>query len=85
MNKYRNQPEKNFIQHFSVKVNSHARRIGHVACIGVIRKAHNILVKKSEGRTQLKRPGCYEQDNIKMHIRCRSLDWIHMAQNRNQG
>jgi len=50
MNKYNKLQKNNFIHHFSVKLNTQVR-IEHVARIGVIRKAHSILVKKSEDRT----------------------------------
>jgi hypothetical protein len=49
-----------------------ARRMrwaGHVACMGEVRGAYNILVGKPEGRRPLGRPRCRWEDNIKMDLR----------------
>jgi hypothetical protein len=40
----------------------------HVACMGEMRNAYNILVGKSEGKNPLKRPRRKWEDNIKMHL-----------------
>jgi hypothetical protein len=48
-----------------------ARRMrwaGHVARMGVVRGAYNILVEKPEGRRPLGRPRRRWEDNIKMDL-----------------
>jgi hypothetical protein len=48
-----------------------ARRMiwaGHVARMGEVRGAYNILVGKPEGRRPLGRPMCRWEDNIKMDL-----------------
>jgi hypothetical protein len=60
---------------------------GHVARIGEVRGAYNILVGKPEGRRPLGRPRCRWKDNIKMDLReigFGDVDWIHLAQNRDR-
>jgi hypothetical protein len=67
-----------------------ARRMrwaGHVARMGEVRGAYNILVLKSEGRRPLGRPWCRWEDNIKMDlggIGFGDVDWIHLAQDRDR-
>jgi hypothetical protein len=51
-----------------------ARRMrwaGHVARMGEVRGAYNILDGRSEGRRPLGRPRCRWEDNIKMDLRNR--------------
>jgi hypothetical protein len=63
-----------------------ARRMrwaGHVARMGEMRGAHNILVDKPEGRRLLGRPRRRWEDNIKMDLRevgFGDVDWIRLAQ-----
>jgi hypothetical protein len=63
-----------------------ARRMrwaGHVACIGEVRGAYNILVGRPEGRRPLGKPRRRWEDNIKMDVReigFEDVDWIHWAQ-----
>jgi hypothetical protein len=48
---------------------------------------YKILVKKAAGKRLLGRPKCKWEDNIKKvvtRIGCEGMDWIHMAQYRNQ-
>jgi PAS domain-containing protein len=45
------------------------RWVGHVACMGEVRDAYNILVQRPEGRRPLGRPRCRWEDNIKMDLR----------------
>jgi hypothetical protein len=45
------------------------RWVGHVACMGEVRGAYNILVGKPEWRRRLGRPGHRWEDNIKMDLR----------------
>jgi hypothetical protein len=60
------------------------RWVGHVAHMGEVRGAYNILVGRPEGRT-LGRPRRRWEDNIKMDLReivFGDVDWIHWAQDR---
>jgi hypothetical protein len=63
-----------------------ARRMrwaGHVARMGEVRGACNILVGRSEGRRPLGRPRRRWENNIKMDLReigFWDVDWIHWAQ-----
>jgi hypothetical protein len=67
-----------------------ARRMGwegHVARMGEVRGAYNILVGKSEGWRPLERPGRRWEDNIKMdlgEIRFGDVDWIRLAHYRDR-
>jgi hypothetical protein len=67
-----------------------ARRMrwaGHVARMGEVRGAYNILVGKPEGRRPLGRPRRTWEDNIKMdlgEIGFGDVDWIHLAQDRDR-
>jgi hypothetical protein len=49
------------------------RWVGHVALMGEMRNAYNILVRKPEGKEPLGRPRCKQEDNIKMNLR--ELEW----------
>jgi hypothetical protein len=58
---------------------------GHVARIGEVRGAYNILVGRPDGRRPLGRPRRRLEDNIKMdlgEIGFGDVDWIHLAQDR---
>jgi hypothetical protein len=65
-----------------------ARRMrwaGHVARMGEVRGAYNILVGRPKGRRPLGRPRRRWEDNIKMDLReigFGGVDWIHLAQDR---
>jgi hypothetical protein len=51
------------------------------------RNAYRILVRKPEGKRQFGRPKHKWEDTIKMdlkEIRCGGVEWIHLAQNRDQ-
>jgi hypothetical protein len=67
-----------------------ARRMrwaGHVASMGEVRGAYNILVGRPEGRRSLGRPRRRWEDNIKMDLReiwFGDVDWIHWAQDRDR-
>jgi hypothetical protein len=67
-----------------------ARRMrwaGHVACMGEVRIAHNILVGRPEGRRPLERPKRRWEDNIKMDLReigFGDVDWIHLVLDRDR-
>jgi hypothetical protein len=61
------------------------RWAGHVARMGEMRGAYNILVGRPEGRRPLGRPRCRWEDNIRMdlgEIGFGDVDWIHLAQDR---
>jgi hypothetical protein len=54
----------------------------------IIRNAHKILVRKTEGKKPLVRPRRKWEDNIVMdfeQIACEDLDWIHLAEVRSSG
>jgi hypothetical protein len=65
-----------------------ARRMGwagHVARMGEVRGAYNILVGRPEGRRPLGKPRRRWEDNIKMDLReigFGDVDWIHWTQDR---
>jgi hypothetical protein len=67
-----------------------ARRMrwtGHVACMGEVRGAYNILVGRPEGRRTLGRPRRGWEDNINMDLReieFGDVDWIDLAQDRDK-
>jgi hypothetical protein len=59
------------------------RWAGHVARMGEVRGAYNILVGRPERRRLLRRPRRRWEDNIKMDLReigFEDPDWIHWAQ-----
>jgi hypothetical protein len=58
------------------------RWVGHVARMGEVRVAYNILVGRPEGRRPLGRPRRRWENNIKMDLReigFGDVDWIHLA------
>jgi hypothetical protein len=67
-----------------------ARRMrwaGHVARMGEVRGACNILVGRPEGRGPLGRPRRRWEDNIKLDLRetgFGAVDWINLAQDRDR-
>jgi hypothetical protein len=67
-----------------------ARRMrwaGHVASMGEVRGAYNILVGKSEGRRPLGRPRRRWEEKRKMDLRdigFGDVDWINLAQDRDR-
>jgi hypothetical protein len=63
------------------------RWAGHVAYMGEMRKVYETLVGKPEGKRPLQRPRHRQEVNIRMTVReiwWEGVDWIHLAQNRNQ-
>jgi hypothetical protein len=63
------------------------RWVGHVAHMGEVRGAYNILVGKPGGRRPLGRPRRRWEDNIKMDLReigFGDVDWIHWDQDRDR-
>jgi hypothetical protein len=44
------------------------RWVGHVAWIGAIRNAYNILIEKPEGKRPLGRSTSGQENNIKMNL-----------------
>jgi hypothetical protein len=67
-----------------------ARRMrwaGHVARMGDVRGAYNILVGRPEGMRPLERPRRRWEGNIKIdfrEIRFGDVDWIHLAEDRDR-
>jgi hypothetical protein len=60
---------------------------GHVARFGKERKLYNIMMGKPEGKRPLGRPRCRYEDWIGMdigEIDLRVVDWIRLAQDRDQ-
>jgi len=56
--------------------------VGHVTCMGEMRNAYKILVRKPEEKRQLR-----WKDNIWMDLRetgGEGMNWIHLAQDRDQ-
>jgi hypothetical protein len=67
--------------------NHNNRGAGHVARMGEVRGAYNILVGKPEGRRPLERPRRRWEENIKMNlgeIGFGDVDWIHFARDRDR-
>jgi hypothetical protein len=60
------------------------RWAGHVARMGEKRNAYRILVGKPEGKRPLGRPKRGWVDNIKMDLRWDGVDWMDIAQDRDQ-
>jgi hypothetical protein len=63
------------------------RWVGHVAHVGDMRNANNILVGKSEGKRPFRRCRHIWEDNIRMDLRktgWEGVDWIHLAQDKDQ-
>jgi hypothetical protein len=63
------------------------RWAGHVASMGEVRGAYNILFGRPEGRRPVGRPRRRWEDNIKMDLReiwFVGVDWIHWAQDRDR-
>jgi hypothetical protein len=61
------------------------RWVGHVARMGEMRIAYNILVGRPEGTRPLGRPRRRWEDNIKMDLReigFEDVDWIHWVPDR---
>jgi hypothetical protein len=63
------------------------RWAGHVARMGDVRGAYNILIVRPERRRPLGRPRRRWKDNTKMDLReigFGDVDWIHLAQDRDR-
>jgi hypothetical protein len=53
--------------------------------MGEMKNAYKILVREPEGKTPPGRSRCRWEDNIRMYLReigWKSVDWIHVAQDR---
>jgi hypothetical protein len=60
---------------------------GHVAQMGSKKSAYSVLVRIPEGKRPLGIPNHVWEDNIKLDLReigCGDIDWISLAQDRNQ-
>jgi hypothetical protein len=55
------------------------RWVGHVARMGEMRNEYNILVGRPDGKRILGKPRRKWEDNIRIDV-----DWIHLAQDRDQ-
>jgi hypothetical protein len=53
---------------------------GNAACMGKIRNSYEILIGKHESKRLLGRPRGGWEDNIKIDIKWKIMDWIHVAQ-----
>jgi hypothetical protein len=63
------------------------RRAGHVARMGEVRGAYNILVGKPQGRRPLGRPRRRWEDGIRMdlgEVGFGDVDWIHLVRDRDR-
>jgi hypothetical protein len=63
------------------------RWVGYVECVEDIRNAYKILVTEPEEKRPLGRPRHRWEDDIRMDLKeigWGSVDWIHLAQDRNQ-
>jgi hypothetical protein len=63
------------------------RWVGHVAGMGEMRNAFTILIGEPEGKRLLGRPRCRFYVRIRMDLReiwWESVDWIRLAQDRDQ-
>jgi hypothetical protein len=82
---FKNQREVTFVSRSPKR--RRMRWAGHVACMGEVRGAYNILVGRPEGRRPLGRPRLRWEDNIRMDLRetvFGDVDWIHWAQDRDR-
>jgi hypothetical protein len=65
------------------------RWVGHVASVGKMRNAYNILVGKPEGNRKLEKKHRHRwKDNIEMYLRgseWEHVEYIHLAQDRANG
>jgi hypothetical protein len=55
----------------------------HVACMGEMKNAYNILVVKFEGKRPLGRPRC-RWKNRSYRSSEKSVDWMYLAQDSDQ-
>jgi hypothetical protein len=63
------------------------RWAGHTACMGVMRNAYKILVRKPHGKRPFERHRHRWEDNIRMDLKeivWENVDWIHLSQDRVQ-
>jgi hypothetical protein len=63
-------------------IKSKIRWTGHVARMGVMRNAYNILVGKLERKRTLGRPRRRWENTTRMEIGWEVVDWMHLAQHR---
>jgi len=59
--------------------------VGHVACMGEMRKAYKILMRRPEGKRLLGRFRHKWEDSIRMDLReigLEGVSWIHLTQDR---
>jgi hypothetical protein len=61
--------------------------VGHVARVGAVRGAYNILVGRPEGRRPLGRPRRRWEDNTEMDLKeiwFGDVDWFHLVRDRDR-
>jgi len=58
--------------------------VGHIARMKGTRNAYRILVVIPKGRRPLGRPKSIREDSIRIDVRWEGVDWIHLAQDRDQ-
>jgi hypothetical protein len=66
-------------------IKSRMRWAGHVAHMGKMKNAYNILAGKPEGKRLLGRPMHKEEDNIRLDlgkVGWQVVGWMHLAQER---
>jgi len=56
----------------------------NVVCMREMRNAYKIMVRKHEGERPLRRPRHGWEDNIRMDIGWEGVDWMHVAEDRDQ-
>jgi hypothetical protein len=64
---------------------SRMRWVVHVACMEEERNVYKVLMRKPEGKSQLKRPRRRWEDGIRMNLRetgWGSVEWTQLAQDR---
>jgi hypothetical protein len=69
-----------------IRLNKCRKWAGHVARMGEMRNAYNILVGKPEGKRPLGRPRCRWEDNIMdlKERRWEDVDWMILCQDRDK-
>jgi len=58
--------------------------VGHAAGMGEMRTACKLLVGNPEGKKLVGRPRHRWVNNIRMNLRWKVVDWIHLFQDRDQ-
>jgi hypothetical protein len=75
---------RSFTKCFRVVKSSKMRWAGHAVCIEEMRNTFIILVGKPEGKRLLGRSKRRWNGNIRLERGWEGVDWIHLAQDRDQ-